>query len=202
MTSVPKPLKFLSKFYPLLKQLHESWEDSADKKLFADILSVLSMTYAEEGQCEALRYRLLGSTEEDIGSWGHEYVRHLSGEIMQEYQTRLENDQSTEELIALSMKIVPFFLKHNAEADAVDLLLEVESIDQLLRFVDKDTYERVCLYMTGCVNLLAPPDDLDFLKTARTIYRQQEKYAQALNLSIRVGDMELIKEDFEQCPDP
>lgn len=57
-----------------------------------------------------------------------------------------------------------------------------------------------CLY--SCVNLLAPPDDLEFLKTARAIYRQQEKYAQALNLSIRVGDMELIKEDFEQCPDP
>lgn len=54
---------------------------------------------------------------------------------------------------------------------------------------------------TSCVNLLAPPDDVEFLKTARAIYRQQEKYAQALNLSIRVGDMDLIKEDFEQCPD-
>ncbi|KAF1802464.1 armadillo-type protein [Mucor lusitanicus] len=202
MTSVPKPLKFLSKYYPLLKKLHESWPDSADKKLLADILSVLSMSYAEEGQREALRYRFVGSTEEDIGSWGHEYVRHLSGEIMQEYQARLENDQSTEELITLALEIVPFFLKHNAEADAVDLLLEVESIDQLTRFVDKDTYERVCLYMVGCVNLLAPPDDVEFLKTARAIYRQQEKYAQALNLSIRVGDMDLIKEDFEQCPDP
>jgi 26S proteasome regulatory subunit N1 len=149
MTSVPKPLKFLSKFYPLLKKLHESWPESPDKKLFADILSVLSMTYAEEGQREALRYRFIGSTEEDIGSWGHEYVRHLSSEIIQEYQSRLENDQSTEELITLSLEIVPFFLKHNAEADAVDLLLEVESIDQIVRFVDKDTYERVCLYMTG-----------------------------------------------------
>lgn len=107
------------------------------------------MSYAEEGQREALRYRFVGSTEEDIGSWGHEYVRHLSGEIMQEYQARLENDQSTEELITLALEIVPFFLKHNAEADAVDLLLEVESIDQLTRFVDKDTYERVCLYMVG-----------------------------------------------------
>lgn len=149
MTSVPKPLKFLSKYYTLLKQLHESWPDSPDKKLFADILSVLSMSYAEEGQCETLRYRFLGSTEEEIGSWGHEYVRHLSGEIMQEYQSRLESDQSTEELIRLALEIVPFFLKHNAEADAVDLLLEVESIDQLSRFVDKDTYERVCLYMAG-----------------------------------------------------
>lgn len=97
MTSVPKPLKFLSKFYPLLKKLHESWPESPDKKLFADILSVLSMSYAEEGQRETLRYRFIGSTEEDIGSWGHEYVRHLSGEIMQEYQARLESDQSTEE---------------------------------------------------------------------------------------------------------
>ena len=149
MTSVPKPLKFLSKYYSLLKNLHESWPESSDKQLFADILSVLSMSYAEEGQRETLRYRFVGSNEEDIGSWGHEYVRHLSGEIMQEYQARLENDQSTEELIKLSLDIVPFFLKHNAEADAVDLLLEVESIDQLARFVDKDTYERVCLYMAG-----------------------------------------------------
>lgn len=147
MTSVPKPLKFLSKFYPSLKQLHESWPESADKKLFADILSVLSMSYGEEKQRETLRYRFIGSTEEDIGSWGHEYVRHVSGEIMQEYQARLENEQSTQELIDLALDIVPFFLKHNAEADAVDLLLEVESIDQLVRFVDKDTYERVCLYM-------------------------------------------------------
>lgn len=62
--------------------------------------------------------------------------------------------------------------------------------------------ENSCHFVYSCVNLLAPPDDFEFLKTARAIYRQQEKYAQALNLSIRVGDMELIKEDFEQCPDP
>ncbi|KAG0934931.1 hypothetical protein G6F32_010573 [Rhizopus arrhizus] len=201
MTSVPKPLKFLGKFYPSLKQLHATWSESADKKLFADILSVLSMSYGEEGQQETLKYRFVGSTDEDIGSWGHEYVRHLSSEIMQEYQARLESDQSTKELIDLALEIVPFFLKHNAEADAVDLLLEVESIDQLVQFVDKNTYERVCLYMVSCVNLLAPPDDLEFLKTARAIYRQQEKYAQALNLAIRIGSMDLIKEDFEQCPD-
>jgi 26S proteasome regulatory subunit N1 len=107
------------------------------------------MSYAEEGQRETLKYRFIGSTEEDIGSWGHEYVRHLSGEIMQEYQARVEADQPTEELIKLALEIVPFFLKHNAEADAVDLLLEIESINQLSRFVDKDTYERVCLYMVG-----------------------------------------------------
>lgn len=107
------------------------------------------MTYAEEGQRESLRYRFIGSTEEDIGSWGHEYVRHLSAEIMQEYEARTEKEESTDDLVKLALQIVPFFLKHNAEADAVDLLLELESIEELPQFVDKNTYERVCLYMVG-----------------------------------------------------
>ncbi|KAI9261388.1 armadillo-type protein [Phascolomyces articulosus] len=202
MTSVPKPLKFLSPHYSTLKELHASWPESADKQLFADILSVLSMTYAEEGQRESLRYRFIGSTEEDIGSWGHEYVRHLSGEIMQEYEARAEKEEMTDDLLKLALEVVPFLLKHNAEADAVDLLLELESIEELPQFVDKDTYERVCLYMVGCVNLLVPPDDIRFMKTARIIYQQQEKYTQALNLSIRMRDMDLIREDFESANDP
>ncbi|KAL1933180.1 hypothetical protein VTP01DRAFT_8858 [Rhizomucor pusillus] len=202
MTAVPKPLKFLGPHYASLKELHASWPDSPDKELFADILSVLSMTYAEEEQRETLRYRFIGSKEEDIGSWGHEYVRHLSGEIMKEYEARTENDESVEDLLKLALEIVPFFLKHNAEADAVDLLLELEAIEELPAFVDKDTFERVCLYMLGCVNLLVPPDDIRFMKTVRTIYRQQGKFSQALNLAIRMRDMDLIKEDFESVPDP
>ena len=77
----------------------------------------------------------------------------MSTEIGQEYLFRTENTENTknelgtDDLMNLALEIVPFFLKHNAEADAVDLLLELEVIDQLPRFVDKDTYARVCLYM-------------------------------------------------------
>ncbi|ORZ16276.1 armadillo-type protein [Absidia repens] len=202
MTSVPKPLKFLSPHYSTLKDVYETWPSSESKNLFSDILSVLSMTYGEEGERACLKYRLRGTAEENFGSWGHEYVRHLAGELSQEYEARNAAEQSTDDILDLALNIVPFFLKHNGEADAVDLLLELEAIDQLTRFVDKDTYERVCLYMVGCVNLLAPPDDVSFIRTVRTIYRQQEKYAQALNLSIRMGDLDSIKEDFESCPDP
>jgi 26S proteasome regulatory subunit N1 len=49
--------------------------------------------------------------------------------------------------MTLALEIVPFFLKHNAEADAVDLLLELEAIDKLPQHVDENTYARVCLYM-------------------------------------------------------
>jgi len=73
--------------------------------------------------------------------------RHLSSEIIQEYNARLESEQDTSDLKQLALEIVPFFMSHNAEADACDLLLEIESLDDLVQYVDKNTYERVCLYI-------------------------------------------------------
>ncbi|GBB88799.1 hypothetical protein RclHR1_01540022 [Rhizophagus clarus] len=195
MTSVPKPLKFLRPHYVTVTDVYENWLPGDNKLFLADILSVLAMTY-DEGKRDSLKYRLQGSRE-DPGSWGHEYVRHLSTEIGQEYVYRTEKELSTDDLMALALEIVPFFLKHNAEADAVDLLLELEAIDQLPQYVDKDTYARVCLYMVSCVNLLVPPDDILFLRTAHQIYRQHDKYTEAVSLAIRLGDHDLIKEDFE-----
>ncbi|CAG8452976.1 18718_t:CDS:10 [Acaulospora morrowiae] len=194
MTSVPKPLKFLRPHYAVMTEVYENWPSSDNKLFLADILSVLAMTY-DEGKRDSLKFRLKGSRE-DPGSWGHEYVRHLSTEIGQEYASRQENEMNSDDLMALGLEIVPFFLKHNAEADAVDLLLELEAIDKLPQFVDKDTYARVCLYMVSCVNLLAPPDDIAFLRTAHEIYRLQDKFTEAVTLAIRLGDHDLIRDDF------
>ncbi|CAG8655494.1 46371_t:CDS:10 [Gigaspora margarita] len=195
MTSVPKPLKFLRPHYATVTEIYESWPESDNKLFLADILSVLAMTY-EEGKRDSLKYRLKG-LREDPGSWGHEYVRHLSTEIGQEYEYRQENELPSEDLMTLALEIVPFFLKHNAEADAVDLLLELEAIEKLPDFVDKDTYARVCLYMVSCVNLLVPPDDVAFLRTAHAIYRKENKFTEAVSLAIRLGDYDLIREDFD-----
>ncbi|CAG8559320.1 8361_t:CDS:10 [Diversispora eburnea] len=178
MTSVPKPLKFLRPHYATITEVYESWSPSDNKNR------------------DSLKFRLQGSSE-DPGSWGHEYVRHLSSEIGQEYNHRQENDMESEDLIGLALEIVPFFLKHNAEADAIDLLLELEIIDRIPQFVDEDTYARVCRYMASCVNLLVPPDDFLFLRTAHTIYRQHNKFTEAITLAIRLGDRDLIREDFD-----
>jgi 26S proteasome regulatory subunit N1 len=156
MTSVPKPLKFLRPHYATLKANYEVAKADASKTLLADVLSLLAMTMAEEGKRESLDYKLLGSRE-DLGSWGHEYVRHLAGEIGAEYNERLSKAEaaeiaktaaaaaeaaggdavigdasdagvlkSTDELIPLiQTQITPFFMKHNAEAEAIDLLMEV-----------------------------------------------------------------------------
>lgn len=104
------------------------------------------MTYSDENTLDSLKYRLLAPTE-DLGSWGHEYVRHLALELGAEYASRSEKEAGTKDLTDLGLALVPFFLKHNAEADAVDLLLELEIIEKLPDFVDENTYQRVGLYM-------------------------------------------------------
>jgi 26S proteasome regulatory subunit N1 len=156
---------------------------------------------SEDDKRETLAFRKVGSNE-PIASWGHEYARHLALEIIHEFQARQEKEEPTSDLLTLALELVPFFMKHNAEADACDLLIELESLDLLPDFVEKDTYSRVCLYITSCVSYVTPPDDIVILKTAHKIYRKMDKFADAMNIAIKMRDMEMIKQDFEACQDP
>lgn len=120
------------------------------------------MTYSDSGKRETLSYRLLSQSTEAPGLWGHEYVRHLASELGEEYgsyyTSLLDSDgdangssseqkYTTEQLRALALELVDFFLQHNAEADAVDLLLELECIGEVMGKVDEKTFERTCRYM-------------------------------------------------------
>lgn len=83
------------------------------------------------GDRECLKYRLVGSQEE-LASWGHEYVRHLAGEVAKEWQ-ELDDAEKTqrEPLLTLVKEIVPYNMAHNAEHEACDLLMEIEQVDML-----------------------------------------------------------------------
>lgn len=158
------------------------------------------MTHGDEEKLETLKYRLLAPSE-DLGSWGHEYIRHLALEIGQDYQRRLTDDVDYQDLIDLARTLVPYFLSHNAEADAVDLLSELEIIEEIPKYLDDNTYPRVCLYMVSMVNLLTYPEDQQFLRTAHDIYKQYEKLPQAMVLAIRLNDLDLIRQDFDSTTD-
>jgi 26S proteasome regulatory subunit N1 len=200
MTAVPKPLKFLRPHYEPMIKLYEQWPAGEDKTSLADVLSVIGMTFSDEDRQDTLKYRLLAPTS-DIGSWGHEYTRHLALEIGEVYTKRLTADEPYQDLIDLALVLVPLFLKSNAEADAVDLMSELEIIEELPKFLDKDTYPRVCLYMVSMVPLLTYPEDQQFLHTAHRIYKQYDQLTQAIILAIRLNDLDLIKSDFESTSD-
>ena len=61
------------------------------------------------------------------------YSRHLSGEIAQEWDEIPfdEGKDKREQLTALVQQIIPFQMTHNAEAEACDLLMEIEQLEIL-----------------------------------------------------------------------
>lgn len=208
MTSVPKPLKFLRPHYDTLKGVYESWAAShALKTNFADMMSVLAMTMQEKGSFECLKFKLQGS-QVNISSWGHEYVRYLSGEISEEYNKRqieeaelTEGDNDTEDLMGLVGDIVPFQMSHNAEAEAADLLLEVQQLKMLVEsdppVVDERNYERVCLYLLRSADFMGDPDDLyNIFTTCFAIYLGRDKFLDALRVALKMDDKERITEVF------
>ncbi|KAJ1686581.1 hypothetical protein LUZ63_017971 [Rhynchospora breviuscula] len=200
MTSVPKPLKFLRPHYGNLKNFYEQMPDSDLKKLLADILSVLALTMSLEGERESLKFRLVGS-DGDIGSWGHEYVRNLAGEIAQEFQKRQYEDMPIDALMELVQQIVAFHMKHNAEPEAVDLLMEVEDLDLLVEHVDNSNFKRACLYLTSSASYLPSPDDVLALDIAYTIYIKFDYLASALRIALHLDNSQYVKQVYASTDD-
>uniref|UniRef100_A0A3P9MJH0 26S proteasome non-ATPase regulatory subunit 2 n=1 Tax=Oryzias latipes TaxID=8090 RepID=A0A3P9MJH0_ORYLA len=199
MTSVPKPLKFLRPHYAKLKEIYDSMAPGENKHFCADVVSVLAMTMSGEREC--LKYRLLGSQEE-LASWGHEYVRHLAGEVAKEWQEVEENDKTQQEtLLKLVKEIVPYNMAHNAEHEACDLLMEIERLDMLEDYIDENAYGKVCLYLTSCVSYVPEPENSALLRSALNIFRRFNRFPEALRLALMLNDVELVENIFTSCKD-
>ncbi|XP_019864481.1 PREDICTED: 26S proteasome non-ATPase regulatory subunit 2-like [Amphimedon queenslandica] len=197
MTSVPKPLKMLREFYQQLKDSYESMDTARtkSKKLLADIISVIAMTVDDQERV-CLSYRLLGS-QESVSSFGHPYIRRLCYQIPQEWS----NDKPDDQLYQLVVDIVQYCLEHNAEAEACDLLMEMDCINEIVKYVTESIYERVCLYLTSCVKYVPEPEDSTILKTSLQIYQKFHQYPHALRLALILNDSDEIRRIFLECPD-
>ncbi|EAR97380.1 26S proteasome regulatory subunit (macronuclear) [Tetrahymena thermophila SB210] len=201
MTSVPKPFKFLKAHYEGLSKFYESSAPSQFKKELADFLSVISMTMAERGKQISLRY-LKEGTLNDFKNWGYEYLNHLSADIGQTYNQRIEKKESTDDLIQLVEDIVPYFVENNAEHDAVDLLLEVDKLQFIKKFVNKENFERISLYLQQCCQYCVDQNEMEeTLKVNYEIALSLQLYVSALRLAIKLDDIEKIKEVFQSCKD-
>ena len=207
MTSVPKPLKFLRPHFQTLIKNFDDMKDSHEaKKSLADILSVLAMTFSKAGSRDSLKYKLLGNSI-DLGDWGHEYVRSLAGEIGQESQSNIEKDAAstlTTKLMDMVKVIVPFHLSHNAEHEAVDLLLEVDALNLLLNeeSIDEKNYSRVCLYLLRTADYAGDEDErLSVHNVAYHIFKRQNQYVDACRVALRLSDNTRISECFTLCED-
>jgi len=236
MTSVPKPLKFLRPHFGVLKGLHGKLKkQDSDMEVdllvlrarLSDVLAVLSMTMSKSEERDSLKFKLSGMKDynlltergettaieekDKLGSWGHEFVRSLAGEIGQEYNARLiagsdpENEAAFSDLMGMVDVIVPFHISHNAEAEAVDLLIEIQRLRKLrdVECVDEKNYSRICLYLIKTADYMSDPDDLaEMLDTAYHLLVNQKQYFDALRVALRSGKEELIPDLMSKCQDP
>uniref|UniRef100_A0A0K2TJN2 26S proteasome non-ATPase regulatory subunit 2 n=1 Tax=Lepeophtheirus salmonis TaxID=72036 RepID=A0A0K2TJN2_LEPSM len=201
MTSVPKPLKFLRPHYSRIEATLEKMS-GPNKENLSDVLSVLSMT-EDVSKRMTLKYKLKG-VKNVVDLWGHEYVRHLSAEIVSAWNEddETQEDVNKDALLGLVKNIMPYQMKHHAEAEACDLLMEVEKMDLILDFVDNGAYNRVCLYLTSCVPYVPSPENIQLLETSVKIFRKFEQYPRALRLALQLNRPELVLEIFMSCKDP
>lgn len=195
MTSVPMPLKFLHDYYGQLKDACVKMEGSA-RDLCCSIVSVLAMGQQQTGDLDCLKYCLL-SNQKDVGDWGHEYVRQLEGEIAEEWNN-VEADKN--KLLELIKSIVDFDMRHNAEIQACDLLMEIDQLDLL--HMDQSNYLRVCLYLVNCAFYVEEPERGLILAGVMKHYLHYKEYPRALALAMLLNDTEKMIEIFNQCPDP
>lgn len=199
VTSVPKPLKFLRPHYATMKTVYESILDPEIKAFASDVVSLLALTYDDVGR-ECLKYRGSGS-KESIESWGHEYVRHLSSEIAEEFKENTEADppRPVTDLLGLVSQIVPYYMTHSAEADACDLAMEVDNMSVLEQFCDAKACDRVCQYLLACVPFVPEPENETLMRTCLALFRKFEKWPQAMQMALKLNDLPSITEVFLSC---
>jgi 26S proteasome regulatory subunit N1 len=97
--------------------------------------------------------------------------------------------------------IVPHHMQHNTEPEAVDLLLEVDDVEQLLDHIDESNYQRTCLYLTSTAAYLSEPDDTAVYNTAFKGYMKVKKFHDAMRVALRLNNRSLMEEVFIACED-
>jgi len=207
MTSIPKPLKFLKEHYEEIKNKYNLLNPTTEKeieykKLISDLISILCMVMLDIKET-SLDYVLTG-TKKNITEWGQEYIRALCGDIAKEYNNRLDEGTSVDDLYELVKIIIPFLIKEHCENDVIDLLIEVEKLNDMLEFVNENNYKKICLYLLSIVKYSADTEEFrETLELVYTIYFTKFKeYVLALIVALKIGNNLYIQQTFNQCKDP
>lgn len=110
---------------------------------------------------------------------------------------------TSEQLLQLVEEIVPYYMQHNAEVDAIDLLTEVERPQSLLPLLDANNYQRVVAYLLSLSNYAANYEEsLKVQTVAFDALIQQQQHFDALRVALRLGDHALVNKVVKDCTDP
>ncbi|KAF3421321.1 hypothetical protein E2986_10349 [Frieseomelitta varia] len=202
MTSVPKPLKYLKNSYNDMKNAYKKIQRKDLKRQFAEVLSVLSMAGAPSSSKECLRY-CIESKVTKPGEWGHEYVRQLEVEIVDEWTNAPVKDEDSirTKLTPLVKGIIKFDMKHNAEIAGCDLCLEIDQLNFLNEYLDNTNFERVCRYLESCAAYSEDIERRQILQIVADHYLRFQEHCKAMLIALQLGDSDLVHKCLTTCSD-
>ncbi|KAG0441963.1 26S proteasome regulatory subunit RPN1 [Dictyocoela muelleri] len=140
----------------ILEEIYNSIQvDNDNKKLLSDILSVL---YVCSNGTESLSYRLKGGVL-DLDCWGIAYIRKICNDILDVYCLKMNAKNNythyknislvDQNVLKLCRECVKFLVDHNSECDAIDFLVEIGKVEEIVNYVKTHNYKRIVLYLEG-----------------------------------------------------
>jgi 26S proteasome regulatory subunit N1 len=201
MTSIPKPLKFCRLHFERVKEEYIKEKtnnpDSEAQKLLGDFLCILVLV--TDTKDTSLQY-ILENNLTNFVEWGQELVRSLSGEISTEYNSRLDQNKPSDDLVKLvSMAVNSLILTHN-ENEAIDLLIELDLVDDIRNYCNESNYKKFCSYILAMSNYAAEStEQKKLLEIVFELYTKYNELANALRVAIKLKEKMYITSTLLAC---
>lgn len=90
----------------------------------------------------------------------------------------------------------------HAEIQACDLLMEIDRLEMLPQHLCKDTYEKICLYLSSCAKYVDEIEAAKIMDLVSGQYLRFGEYGKALTHYMQMGNVEMVNKIFEKCKDP
>lgn len=127
--------------------------------------------------------------QEPLAEWGTEYIRALAGEVGLEHQKMVEEDLSPDELVTLIDSIIEYDFAHNAEFEALDLLIEVGQVSKAVPFITADTALRCGKYLLACATYLDVEEQEALYRSAVDMLLAHGHHAYAVIAALKLPAM-------------
>jgi len=200
VASIPKPLKYVRPFYEDLLAHANSVEKLPHAKLLFDVLALIAMTMELKTPYMSLLLKQKGTTTE-IAKWGHEFLKHLAGDVAGVWAEKVAAEESTAGLETFVDQILVFMMTHQDEPSACDLAMEIGQAAKLAKYVDGGNYGQVCQYLLALAKYLPAPEDSAVIGVVFDIYMKMNAYPNALIVALAVRSDEKVATAFAACTD-
>ena len=199
--SIPKHLKYIRSHYTKLEELALKFTIKEHVEMINDILSMIAINLEGNYELKSLEFKILGC-HTDLHIWGHEYLRNLAGVISKQWCSFHDNEEKLSIVNHFVEQIVDFMFNHQDEPTAIDLLIEINQIGKISKWITDENFSCVSQYLLAVSKYLPTPEDKELLVIVYELSLSMKMFTVSLRISFALNDESRASMTFSQCSDP